>query len=459
MEEAAKQGSGRFRKLAPVLGDDGIYRVGSRMRNFVPFTIDSALPKIIPVNHKITKLIMRDCHNFVHAGQDGTLSRFRAQGYWAVKAGCLAKSTKSECVPCRKIERIRIQQPLGEFTYDRLNEPSAWGYCQLDLFGPIECRGEVKSRARKKIWGIIVEDSNSGAVHLDVVRDYSAEKVIMTLNRFGSLRGWPGTLCSDPGSQLESASGKLDSWWSSMGDTLRVLGSEKNFKWEVSPPDSPWRQGKAERRIAMVKKLLRLAIGDSCPSPLELQTVLMEVANMCNERPIGLSPPRSDGSYTLITPNHLLMGRSTSVLPDDTQLASEMPMKSRYRMINHLTTSFWKMWCSSVSPGLVVRQKWHKKSRNLCKGDVVMICGDSKIKAKYKLGVVDDVIVSADDVVRSATVRYVNIRKNAKGVDQVTHICVNRSVQRLSLILPVEESTSPVVVKDLEHSVECVVRF
>ena len=173
-------------------GKEETWRVGSRMRNvIVPFTIDSQLPKILPLNHKITKLVMNDCHNFHHAGQDGTLSRFRSQGFWAVKAGCLAKSVKNACIPCRKMENIRIHQPLGGFTYDRLNEPSAWGYCQLDLFGPIKCRGDVNPKTRKKIWGIIVEDSNSGAVHLDVVRDYSAEEVIMTLNRFGSLRGWP----------------------------------------------------------------------------------------------------------------------------------------------------------------------------------------------------------------------------------------------------------------------------
>ena len=455
LEEAIQNGKGRFRKLAPVLGEDGIYRVGSRMQSIVPFTLDAKLPKILPHNHPITKLIMTESHNFCHAGHDGTLCRFRAQGYWAVKAGCLAKKTRSECISCRKIDRILLSQPLGGFPLDRLSEPVAWGYCQLDLFGPFECRSDVNSRAKKKTWGIIIEDSNSGAVHLDIVQDYSAHAVMMSLRRFGSLRGWPGVLCSDPGSQLESASGKLDTWWSSMGDKLRSLGSEKNFRWEISPPDSPWRQGKAERRIAIVKKLLRLAVGDTRVSPVELQTILMEIANMCNERPIGLSKPRADGSYVLVTPNQLLLGRSSSVLPDDAQLASEMPVASRYRVVNHVTTSFWNMWSSHVSPGLVTRQKWHKKSRNLCKGDLVMICEDSKVKAKYKLGVVDEVKVSQDGIVRSASVRYCNIRKNNKNEDVVTYVFVKRSVQRLALILPVEESSDSIVVKDYEHSVQC----
>ena len=61
-----------------------------------------------------------------------------------------------------------------------------------------------------------------------------------------------------------------------------------------------------ERLIAIVKRNIKQSIGDTRVTPVELQTVLMEIANICNERPLGLSKPRDDGSYTLLTPNHLL---------------------------------------------------------------------------------------------------------------------------------------------------------
>ena len=106
---------------------------------------------------------------------------------------------------------------------------------------------------QKKIWGLVIEDVNSGAVHLDVVSDYSTVAVLMSLRRFGSLRGWPSVIQSDPGSQLESAGGKLENWWSSFEKPLLTLAGSKNFEWRLSPVDSPWRQGKAERRIGVVK--------------------------------------------------------------------------------------------------------------------------------------------------------------------------------------------------------------
>lgn len=233
-----------------------------------------------------------------------------------------------------------------------------------------------------------------------------------------------------------------------MESGLRELGNSKNFQWKISPPDSPWRQGRAERRIAIVKRLLRLSIGDSILTPVELQTVLYETANICNERPIGLSRPRDDGSYSLITPNHLLLGRSSNILPDDTDLATNLPMSARYRLVNHVTSCFWRKWSSEVSPGLVVRQKWHEATRNLRVGDLVLMGESSPIKAKYKMALVKDVHPSSDGRVRSVTLSYVLIQKGAGGKDKVQRISVKRSIQRLSLILPIEEQSTPLEVED-----------
>ena len=111
--------------------------------------------------------------------------------------------------------------------------------------------------------------------------------------------------------------------------------------------------------------------------------MLMEIANICNERPVGLSKPREDGSYSILTPNHLLLGRSINVLPDDAELSEDLPMPSTYWLVIFVTTSLSQKWMRELAPHLILRQKWHQKSRNLCVGDLVMICEPLKIKAKY----------------------------------------------------------------------------
>ena len=105
------------------------------------------------------------------------------------------------------------------------------------------------------------------------------------------------------------------------------------------------------------------------------------------------------------------------------------------------------------SPSLVVRQNWHESSRNLREGDVVMIVEPTSLKAKYKMGIIDDVKVSCDGRVRSAVVRYNNIQ-TTDNRQRVTPIRVTRSVQRLVLILPVEEQSTPLMINDDDRHLE-----
>ena len=126
---------------------------------------------------------------------------------------------------------------------------------------------------------MVVVDSCSGAMHCDIAMDYSAEEVIKTIRRFGSLRDWPAHMRSDPGSQLENAAGVLECWWDQLHTRLRNPTNAKSFNWIISPADSPWRQGRSEVSIKHIKKLLKISVGDIRLTPTELQTALFEIAD------------------------------------------------------------------------------------------------------------------------------------------------------------------------------------
>ena len=74
-----------------------------------------------------------------------------------------------------------------------------------------------------------------------------------------------------------------------------------------------------------------------------------------------------------------------------------------------------------------------------------MIADSSKIKEKYKLGVVVATNMSGYGLARSATIQYFN-KKDVMMKWTPEH--VERSVQRLSLILPVEKQEGDLMVKD-----------
>ena len=437
---------GKYRRLAVYKDEEDIWRVGSRLQEYTPFTNNNKPPAFIPRSSRLSMLLMELAHRHKHVGIQETVSQFRMMGYWTTGASKLAKSVKTRCVICRILDKKPIQQEMGSIPGLQLVQPIAWGYVEMDLFGPIVCRSDVHKRSSIKVWGLVIVDKNSGAVHCDIMLDYSSQETIKALRRFASLRGWPVQISSDPGSQLTSSSGRLESWWNQMKGSLSELAATSNFSWEISPANSPWRQGRAEVRIKSIKRLLSIAVGNVRLSPLELQTVLFEIANLSNERPIGVAKtPREDGSFRVLTPNCLLMGRSSNAVPDDACLASHMKKSDRYQLIHQVTSHFWSLWAKEVTPESLIRQKWHETGRNLKPGDVVLLHEKTEIKGKYQIGIVESVKEGKDSLVRSCTIRYtipnpkdpINIYSGGK------KITVTRSVQRLTLLLPVEEQSGP----------------
>jgi len=440
---------GRFKRLAPFKDHDEVWRVGSRVREYTPFTEDHLPPALLPRNHRLTFLLMREAHERRHSGVSDTVGQFRIAGYWTPKANILAKKIKESCVICKYLDKQPLHQVMGSIPGERLVNPVAWGQVELDLFGPMLCKSDVNKRSSKKVWGILIVDVNSGAIHIDTVLDYSAEEVIKALRRFASLRGWPNKISSDPGSQLQNASENMSSWWSQFQGDMVQHANTQGFSWDIRPADSQWRQGKSEVSIKLVKRFLKVAIGDVKLTPSELQTALFEVANLCNERPIGVNKsPLADGTYKVLTPNCLLIGRSVNSVPDDSDMTANMKKADRYLLIQQVTHDFWDRWSSEVTPMYLVRQRWHDIGRDLSVGDVVLVHDASAIKGDYKLAVVDSVNVSKDGKVRSCKVSYSipNSKDSVKEYSGVRRIQISRSVQRLTLLLPVEDQSQELVV-------------
>ena len=127
-----------------------------------------------------------------------------------------------------------------------------------------------------------------------------------------------------------------------------------------------------------------------------------------------------------------------------------MKKNERYSLIEQVTRDFWKRWSSDVTPLKVIRQRWHETKRNLCPGDIVLIHDENPIKGNYKLAVVKSVKISADGLVRSCDVQYriPNAKDSSQKYTGGKLIVLTRSVQKLSLVIPIEEQEKQVVVED-----------
>ena len=227
-----------------------------------------------------------------------------------------------------------------------------------------------------------------------------------------------------------------------MQQDLVGFATQSGFSWKISPADSPWRQGRSEVRIKLIKRLLTVAIGSVKLTPVELQTALFEIASLSNDRPIGINKtPSANGTYKVLTPNCLLLGRTQNALPDDVQIRSHLKHSERYELIQQVTRDFWSRWVSEVTPLSVIRQKWHDTGRNLRVGDLVLVHDKSPLKGNYTLAKVESVNTSQDGFVRSCMVQY-RIPSSRDAIGQYTGgklVSITRSVQRLTLLLAVED--------------------
>ena len=81
---------------------------------------------------------------------------------------------------------------------------------------------------------------------------------------------------------------------------------------------------------------------------LQVSNVLMEEANLVNERSIGRTPnDPDDGSY--LCPNDMLLGRASSRILQGPFKETSDP-RHRVEFVQKIVDSFWKRWARDAFP-------------------------------------------------------------------------------------------------------------
>lgn len=436
---SARDVRSHFKIVAPVF-QDSVWVVGTRISACNPLSPENKPQILLPPKAPLTLKLMTECHiNACHGGRDATLSIFRARWYTS-HATRLAQTVCGSCTLCKKLKAKRIEQMMGQMPPERLMPSPPFDSLVLDLFGPYLIRGEVQKRSSSKVWGIIFIDLVSRAAHIEVTCGYDTKSFLLGLRRFSAIRGWPSTIFSDPGTQLVGASNEIKAAWDAIeSDALQLACTQNGTRWVFGPADSPWYQGAAEALIKSAKRSITAAVGKSRLSMSEILTVFTEVANLLNERPIGIRPS-PEHEVSILTPNMLLLGRSTRVNPGGYE--SPVSIYSRVTMVQDVVTAFWKHWTSQYAPTLLLQSKWMHASRPLQVGDVVLVADSNVLRGEYRVARVSAVHPSDDGILRRVSVSYklykthTSDHKLSGGRD----VTVERSVQRLSLLLPYTET-------------------
>ena len=96
---------GKYKRLGPIISNEGIIVVGSRTMKWSPLNYDSDGVPLLPHNHRLSRLYVEKVHNEIHGAYKGIstmIARVRER-YWITQLPIMAKSAKSRCFHAEKV--------------------------------------------------------------------------------------------------------------------------------------------------------------------------------------------------------------------------------------------------------------------------------------------------------------------------------------------------------------------
>ncbi|KAI4874288.1 hypothetical protein NFI96_026210, partial [Prochilodus magdalenae] len=125
-----------LRKLNPCVDEDGLLRIGGRLKHG-RLEAREKYPLVIPGQSHVATLLVRHFHDKVrHQGRAFTEGAVRTAGFWIVGAKNCIKRILHSCVTCLKLRGRAVEQKMADLPADRLSMEPPFTYVGLDVFGP-----------------------------------------------------------------------------------------------------------------------------------------------------------------------------------------------------------------------------------------------------------------------------------------------------------------------------------
>jgi hypothetical protein len=399
-----------IRNLSPFLDENGVIRVGGRIRN-ENLAYNQKHPVLIPKNHNVTEAIIRHFHvKNLHSGTQSTLASIRQQ-YWPIAGRNKIKQIIHKCISCFRAKPIIAQQKMGDLPVKRLEPARPFINSGLDYCGPILIkthRGRGKQKTIKAYVCLLICLSTK-AIHIELVSDLTADTFLDALKRFVSRRGTVKSIISDNATNFIKANKDLIDLHqffqnSEISRKLVTTLSNENIQWKFIPPRTPNFGGLWEAGVKSVKYHIKRVVGETVLTYDELYTLLTRIEACLNSRP--LVPMSNDpNDLTAITPGHFLIGEALTapLEPDLTEL--KINQLSRHQLLERLRQHFWKRWRTEYLSYLQGRTKWQSPSPSLQPGDLVLLVEDNVPPLCWPLGRIQQVHPGSDGNVRVVTVK------------------------------------------------------
>ena len=227
--------------------------------------------------------------------------------------------------------------------------------------------------------------------------------MVAALRRFIARRGIPSQIVSDNATNFVGARQDLNEL-----EKMAKTGAQSysSIEWLFIPPRSPNFGGLWEAAVKLMKHHLRRVMGNSILTYEEITTILCQIEQVLNNRPLMALTNNPDDIFAL-TPSMLVNGSRSDAIPQpclQTMDARGHPAK-QFRALQQLLSQFWKRWASEYVASLQPRGKWRQERANLSIDDVVLITDDGIPPLQWSIGRVTQLKFGHDSLARVALVR------------------------------------------------------
>lgn len=370
--------------LNPQVDQDGVMRLGGRLRRSRRLALDQKFPIIMPHKDHLTNLLLAYAHDQTMHGNVQSMRVYLRQRYWIVKDRAAVRHFVRRCEVCFRYRAQPMHQLMADLPRPRIDpEPArAFAFCGVDYAGPL------KVKMQKKNLSFVLSDGYvavfvcmaTKAVHLEGVMDLSTDSFIAAYHRMSARRGPVAHMYSDNGSNFVGAARVLvEDWAIAIEENEQIWAEElanEGVLWHFNPPKAPHHGGLFEAAVRCMKYHMRRVLRNYHLTYEELTTVLCQVEAVLNSRPLcPLSDDPEDDD--VLTPGHFLVGTNLTAPPEPNLMYIKENRLSRWQQVQLLHQRLWKLWTSDYLSQLQQRGKLQQREANIKVGELVLVIEDN----------------------------------------------------------------------------------
>ena len=363
--------------------------------------IQGELPIYLPDSSPVTAEMVKRAHETsIHGGVSLTMAKVREK-FWVPRLRRLAKRIVKYCWGCKRFHAVSAgDPPPGYLPRERTEGTVPFDVIGVDFAGPIKYRNKKKE---EKAHVVLYSCCQTRGVFLEVLPSLETPEFLQSLKRLIARRGRPSRIYSDNGSTFKAAA----KWLRKVKEDERFheFLSDRSITWNFNVSRAPWWGGHFERLIGVMKAAFYKSVGQGLLSWSELCELILDIEISMNNRPLCYL--EEDAQLPTLTPNSFLF-LNTNYLPElEPHSVDDRDLRKRARFLKTTKEAMWRRWTGEYLRALRERHqlKNRGKENQLAVGDVVIIKSDDRNRNNWPLGIVEELYVGRDDIVRAAKLR------------------------------------------------------